>query len=149
MAGMAGMAAGDPTTTPDRAGRVRRQASAASSGTLRHGRGAGAATVRGEVRMDEGGVGREATPTCRRCGQGDLAPLSDLGTQGAEVRYKAWVCTHPGCAFTLTIRNGEVVRGEPVTDPSTSGRPAPPPLPGPRPLGLVPGKGPDGGGRAR
>ena len=88
--------------------------------------------------MDELGVGWAALPTCRRCGQGDLVPLSDYSGQGAEVRYKAWVCTHPGCGFNLKIRNGEVVRGEPVTDAS-AGRP-----PRPGPLGLVPAPGTDG-----
>ena len=82
--------------------------------------------------MDEVGVGREATPPCRRCGKGDLVPLSDFGGQGAEVRYKAWVCTNPGCAFTLTIRDGEVIRGEPVTDASAGGRRPPPSAPAAR-----------------
>ena len=94
--------------------------------------------------MDELGVGWEAFPPCRRCGQGDLVPLSDYGNQGAEVRYKAWVCTNPACGFNLKIRNGEVVRGEPVTD-AAAGRP--PPRPGP--LGLVPAPGTDGAGRGR
>jgi len=98
--------------------------------------------------MDELGVGWEAFPPCRRCGRGDLVPLSDFGGQGAAVRYKAWVCTNPACGFNLKIRNGEVVRGEPVTDAS-AGRPPPPPRPGPRPLGLVPAPGTDGAGRGR
>src|SRR5262249_54088246 len=55
-------------------------------------------------------------PPCRRCGAGDLVPLSDFGTQGAEVRYKAWVCTNADCGFNLKIRNGEVFVNEPVTD---------------------------------
>jgi hypothetical protein len=71
--------------------------------------------------MDEVGVGREATPPCRRCGQGDLVPLSDFGVQGAEVRYKAWVCTDPACGFNLKIRNGEVFVNEPVTDAAAGG----------------------------
>jgi hypothetical protein len=121
-----------------------------TEGTLKH-RAAGGEHGRDgqEAIMDEADVGWAAVPPCRRCGRGDLVPLSAFGGQGAEVRYKAWVCTTPGCAFTLTIRDGEVVRGEPVTDASAGGRPPPPPLPGPRPLGLRPGTGTDGVGRAR
>ena len=81
--------------------------------------------------MDEQDGGREAFPRCRRCGEGDLVPLSDYGGQGAEVRYKAWVCSNHGCRFNLKIRNGEIVRGEPVTDASGGdrGRPSGGPLP--------------------
>jgi hypothetical protein len=55
-------------------------------------------------------------PICRRCGEGELVPLSDFGGQGAAVQYKAWVCTNPTCGFNLKIRNGEVFINEPVTD---------------------------------
>jgi hypothetical protein len=55
-------------------------------------------------------------PTCRKCGEGDLVPLSDFGSQGAAVMYKAWVCTNPACSFNLKIRNGDVFMNEPVTD---------------------------------
>ncbi len=58
-------------------------------------------------------------PACRRCGEGELVPLSDFGGQGATVQYKAWVCTNPSCGFNLKIRNGEVFMNEPVTDAST------------------------------
>ena len=57
-------------------------------------------------------------PTCRKCGDGDLVPLSDFGSQGAAVMYKAWVCTNPNCTFNLKIRNGEVFVNEPITDVS-------------------------------
>ena len=84
--------------------------------------------------MNEPGAEWDAFPPCRRCGEGDLVPLSDFGSQGAEVRYKAWVCTNPACGFNLKIRNGEVFVDEPVTD--ASGVPhvsnGPPPR-GPRP----------------
>lgn len=59
-------------------------------------------------------------PTCRKCGNGDLVPLSDFGSQGAAVMYKAWVCTNPVCSFNLKIRNGDVYMNEPVTDASTA-----------------------------
>jgi hypothetical protein len=58
---------------------------------------------------------------CRRCGRGELVPLSDFGPQGGEVRYKAWVCTNPGCGFALLSRRGEIVRD----------RGTPPEAPGP------------------
>jgi hypothetical protein len=68
--------------------------------------------------MDEQDVRWETFPLCRRCDQGHLVPLSDYGGQGAEVRYKAWVCTNPVCGFNVKIRNGEIVRDEPVNDAS-------------------------------
>jgi hypothetical protein len=57
-------------------------------------------------------------PICRKCGDGDLVPLSDFGSQGAAVLYKAWVCTNPACNFNLKIRNGDVYVNEPITDAS-------------------------------
>lgn len=54
-------------------------------------------------------------PRCRNCGEGDLVPLSDFGSQGAAIHYKAWVCTEPGCGFNIKIRNGDVYVNEPVT----------------------------------
>jgi hypothetical protein len=63
-------------------------------------------------------------PVCRRCGVGDLVPLSDFGGQGASVQYKAWVCTNPECGFNLKIRNGDVYMNEPVTDVSVQQPPA-------------------------
>jgi hypothetical protein len=59
-----------------------------------------------------------AFPVCRKCGEGDLVPLSDFGSQGAAVMYKAWVCTNPSCSYNLKIRNGEVFVNEPITDAS-------------------------------
>jgi hypothetical protein len=64
-------------------------------------------------------------PSCRRCGEGDLVPLSDFGGQGAAVQFKAWVCTNPNCGFNLKIRNGEVSMNEPVTDVSSAPVPQP------------------------
>ncbi len=63
-----------------------------------------------------------AFPVCRKCGAGDLVPLSDFGSQGAPVHYKAWVCTNPGCGFNVKIRNGEVHVNEPMTISSYQGR---------------------------
>jgi hypothetical protein len=41
-------------------------------------------------------------------------PLSDFGSQGAAIHYKAWVCTNPDCGFNLKIRNGDVYLDEPI-----------------------------------
>ena len=102
--------------------------------------------------MDEPDVGWIAFPPCRRCGDGDLVPLSDFGVQGAEVRYKAWVCTNPACGFNLKIRNGEVFVDEPVTDAAgvPHGPHGPPPRsPMPPARGPTPVPGPAGVGRGR
>ena len=57
-------------------------------------------------------------PSCRKCEEGDLVPLSDFGSQGAPIPYKAGVCTNPECGFNIKIRNGDVYRNEPVTNGS-------------------------------
>ncbi|HEY7782598.1 MAG TPA: hypothetical protein VIC85_20560 [Ktedonobacterales bacterium] len=59
-----------------------------------------------------------AYPPCRKCGAGDLVPLSDFGSQGAPIEYKAWVCTNPACLFNVKIRNGDIIINEPVNDGS-------------------------------
>jgi len=53
-------------------------------------------------------------PKCLKCGNGDLVPLSDFGSQGAPITYKSWVCTNPDCGFNLKIRNGEIYLNEPI-----------------------------------
>ncbi len=53
-------------------------------------------------------------PKCQKCQSGDLVPLSDFGSQGATIQYKAWVCTNPDCGFNLKIRNGDVYLNEPI-----------------------------------
>ena len=53
-------------------------------------------------------------PKCQKCGKGDLVPLSDFGSQGATIQYKAWVCTNPDCGYNIKIRNGEVYLNEPI-----------------------------------
>ena len=55
-------------------------------------------------------------PICRKCDLGQLLPLSDFGSQGASIHYKAWVCTDPECGFNLKIRNGEVHLNEPILE---------------------------------
>ena len=54
-------------------------------------------------------------PKCQQCNSGDLVPLSDFGSHGAPIHYKAWVCTKPDCGFNLKIRNGDVYLNEPIT----------------------------------
>ena len=53
-------------------------------------------------------------PKCQRCKMGDLVPLSDFGSQGAAIHFKAWVCTNPDCGFNMKIRNGELYINEPI-----------------------------------
>lgn len=53
-------------------------------------------------------------PKCQKCKTGDLVPLSDFGTGGAAIHFKAWVCTNPTCGFNIKIRNGDVIMGEPI-----------------------------------
>ena len=53
-------------------------------------------------------------PKCLKCRGGDLVPLSDFGSQGSSIKYKAWVCTNPDCGFNLKIRNGDIYINEPI-----------------------------------
>lgn len=53
-------------------------------------------------------------PKCQKCNKGELVPLSDFGSQGAAIQYKAWVCTNPDCGYNVKIRNGEIYLNEPV-----------------------------------
>ena len=49
-------------------------------------------------------------------------PLSDFGSQGASILYKAWVCTNPHCGYNVKIRNGDVYIDEPIMDATREGR---------------------------
>ncbi|MAF85575.1 MAG: hypothetical protein CL875_03735 [Dehalococcoidales bacterium] len=60
-------------------------------------------------------------PKCLKCNTGDLVPLSDFGSQGADILYKAWVCTNPDCGFNLKIRNGDVYLNEPILSGTSPG----------------------------
>jgi len=55
-----------------------------------------------------------AFPKCQKCNVGDLVPLSDFGSQGAPIHYKAWVCTNLECGFNMKIRNGDLYVNEPI-----------------------------------
>jgi hypothetical protein len=50
-------------------------------------------------------------PNCRKCGNGQLLPLSDYGRDGAPITFKAWVCSNPDCGFNIRIDNGEISFG--------------------------------------
>src|SRR2546425_13125327 len=54
-------------------------------------------------------------PKCQKCEIGDLVPLSDFGSQGAAIYFKAWACTNPTCGFNIKIRNGDLYIDEPIS----------------------------------
>ena len=54
-------------------------------------------------------------PKCQKCEMGDLVPLSDFGSQGAAIYFKAWACTNPTCGFNIKIRNGDLYIDEPIS----------------------------------
>jgi hypothetical protein len=58
-------------------------------------------------------------PTCQKCKSAQLVPLSDFGSQGAAIHYKAWVCVNPQCGFNIKIRNGDLYIDEPITSGAT------------------------------
>ena len=58
-------------------------------------------------------------PLCQKCKIGVLVPLSDFGSQGPTINYKAWVCTNPECGFNLKIRNGDIYINEPIMNGAT------------------------------
>jgi hypothetical protein len=66
------------------------------------------------VVKEEEKVEQNSWPECRRCVNGSLLPLSDFGSQGAPIHYKAWVCSNPDCGFNIKIRNGDVYLDEPI-----------------------------------
>jgi len=55
-----------------------------------------------------------AFPECKSCLGGVLVPLSDFGSNGAPIHYKAWTCSNPDCHFNIKIRNGEIHHFEPI-----------------------------------
>ncbi len=77
----------------------------------------------GEARREWSERGRilqgHGYPNCHACEDGDLLPLSDFGSQGAPIHYKAWVCSNPDCGYNIKIRNGDVYINEPITNGAT------------------------------
>jgi hypothetical protein len=57
---------------------------------------------------------QDGFPPCQKCDNGLLLPLSDYGRDGAAIRYKAWVCSHPDCGFNIRIDNGEITLGRQI-----------------------------------
>ncbi len=53
-------------------------------------------------------------PDCLKCKLGVLVPLSDYGREGSSIKYKAWVCTNPGCGYNIRIDNGEISIGKDI-----------------------------------
>ena len=53
-------------------------------------------------------------PVCQQCNVGILVPLSDYGSHGAAVHYKAWTCISPSCGYNIKIRNGDIYVNEPI-----------------------------------
>ena len=53
---------------------------------------------------------------CQQCSSGSLVPLSDFGSHGAPIQYKAWVCSSPDCGFNLRIDNGEISMGRNISE---------------------------------
>lgn len=47
-------------------------------------------------------------PFCMKCRVGTLLPLSDYGTEGSSVMFKAWACSDQKCGFQLRIDKGVV-----------------------------------------
>ena len=65
--------------------------------------------------LEEDVLAEQTWPHCQKCETGNLLPLSDFGSQGAPIHYKAWVCSNPDCGFNIKIRNGDVFINEPIT----------------------------------
>lgn len=59
-------------------------------------------------------VGASGFPSCQKCNDGILLPLSDYGRDGAPILYKAWVCSRPDCGFNIRIDNGEITLGRQI-----------------------------------
>jgi hypothetical protein len=47
-------------------------------------------------------------PPCMKCGRASLVPLSDYGTDGAGLTFKAWACSDPRCGFQVRVDKGVV-----------------------------------------
>ena len=53
-------------------------------------------------------------PSCQKCKDGTMIPLSDFGPRGSAIVFKAWVCANPKCGFSIRIDNGEVTFGKKI-----------------------------------
>ena len=75
--------------------------------------------LRGQMGGEAATVDISSFPKCQKCKQGDLVPLSDFGSQGATIHFKAWACTNPDCGFNIKIRNGDLYIDEPIASGAT------------------------------
>lgn len=75
----------------------------------------GSSVILSQVVSEERWIVNMAFPKCQKCGVGDLVPLSDFGSQGAPIHFKAWACTNPVCGFNIKIRNGDLYIDEPIS----------------------------------
>jgi hypothetical protein len=58
----------------------------------------------------------ENFPKCKKCGKGELVPLSDFSNNQVAIKYKAWACTDPNCRFFIVLRGGDVYYGTASAD---------------------------------
>ena len=56
-------------------------------------------------------MAEENFPKCKKCGKGELVPLSDFSNNQVAIKYKAWACTDPNCRFFIVLRGGDVYYG--------------------------------------
>lgn len=56
-------------------------------------------------------MAEENFPKCKKCGKGELVPLSDFSNNQVAIQYKAWACTDPNCRFFIVLRGGDVYYG--------------------------------------
>jgi hypothetical protein len=56
-------------------------------------------------------MSEENFPKCKKCGKGELVPLSDFSNNQVAIKYKAWACTDPNCRFFIVLRGGDVYYG--------------------------------------
>ena len=82
--------------------------------------------------MDEAGVGGGGVPAVPGVRPGRPGSPVGLGPQGAEMRYKAWVCTNPASGFAVKIHGGGIIREAPGVDGAATGKAVTPPAPSPR-----------------
>jgi len=61
----------------------------------------------------------ESYPPCLKCNKGILLPLSDTSYDVPRVamQYKTWACSNPTCDYEISLRSGQVIRGQQPRDP--------------------------------
>jgi hypothetical protein len=65
--------------------------------------------------LNSGGLRRAMElPSCQKCNDGTMVPLSDYGPEGSDVVFKVWVCVNPKCGFSIRVDKGEVTYGKKI-----------------------------------